>query len=404
MASLAARSAGLLGAVMVVACSADLDEGPPSPASTTSTATGVGGSGGDRPDASAGGTSAGGGPGGRAGGGGAPPTGQGCIVGDFVAYRGNFHAHTSFSDGADEPEDAFAHARDVAGLDIMVVTDHLEQLYLVPPFNRWGVCKTQANAANAPGTFLADCGFEYGSGVDLPLCISTGHNNVFFAPSLFPAIQEDFHDFYDTLVTCSQCVGQFNHPGDESCQHWNFFEYDAAADERIALFELNGGGPAWEMLFQALDAGWHVAPMNNQDNHSANWGTADDRRSGVYLSSLTRDALRQAMLDRRTFASTDRDAAITLMAESACWMGSVLTGYGSVALAAHVEDPVGADGFASLELFGPGQSVLASVDCAGAASCDLSHSVDVVTATYALARAVQADGETLVSAPIWMAP
>ena len=330
--------------------------------------------------------------------------GLGCISGDFEAYRGNFHAHTSYSDGQDEPQDAFDYARNVAGLDIMVVTDHLEQLYLVPPFGRWGACESQADAANAPGTFLADCGYEYGSGMALPACISTGHNNVLFPTTLFPAIQQDFHDFYATFSACPQCIGQFNHPGDESCQHWNQFEYDAVVDERMNLFEFNGDGPVWDMFFQALDAGWHVAPMNNQDNHSANWGTANDHRSGVFLSALTRDALHQALVERRTFMSTDRNATILSMAEGTCWMGSILTGYPSVDLSVHVEDPDGGDGFASLELFGPAKVLLASSDCAGAPSCDLDHTIAVTQATYAVARAVQTDGEVLVAAPVWAAP
>jgi hypothetical protein len=381
------------------------DEPSQEPASTSTSSSSSSGSGGEQPDASAGGAGTGGSlPDGGSGGSGAGPVGQGCITGSFTAYRGNFHAHTSYSDGDDEPQDAFAYARDVAGLDIMMVTDHLEQLYLVPPLNRWGACETQANAANAPGAFLADCGYEYGSGMALPLCVSTGHNNVLFPTGLFPAVQQDFHDFYATFVACAECIGQFNHPGSESCQHWNFFEYDPAVDERMNLFEFNGSGPVWDMFFQALDAGWHVSPMVNQDNHSANWGTASDDRSGVYLSALSRDALRQALLERRTFMSEDANAAIQLMAEDTCWMGSMLSGYPAVELDAHAEDPDGADGFVSLELFGPGQALLASTDCAGAGTCDLTHGITVSAPTYAVARATQSDGQLLVAAPIWLAP
>jgi hypothetical protein len=158
------------------------------------------------------------------------------------------------------------------------------------------------------------------------------------------------------------------------------------------------------MFFQALDAGWHIAPMNNQDNHSANWGTANDHRSGVYLSTLTRDALHQALLERRTFMSTDRNAAIVTKAEDTCWMGSVMTGYSSVSVSAHVEDPDGGDGFDTLELYGPNQALLASTTCGGASTCDLAHTVVVGAATYAVARGVQADGEILIAAPVWMAP
>jgi hypothetical protein len=302
---------------------------------------------------------------GNAGGGGAGGQGgvmaQGCITGSFTAYRGDLHAHTGYSDGEQTPQDAFAMARDVAGLDIMVVTDHVEQLLIPPPVDKWGECQAQADGFNAAGSFVASCGFEYGSGMSLvPPCMSTGHNNVFFADSLFGATQTDFHDFYASLAGCGPCIGQFNHPGDGDCQTWSNFEYDQPADQKLNLLELSGGGPAWDLFFVALDAGWTVSPMNNQDNHSANWGTANNRRSGLYLTELTRDALRQAMLDRRTFSSLDQNASIRMMADDVCWMGSILTQYPAASLSVSVtaEDPDAADGFSAIELYGPAKAAL----------------------------------------------
>ena len=39
-------------------------------------------------------------------------------------YFGNLHSHTSYSDGSGVPQDAYAHARDVAGLDFLAITEH----------------------------------------------------------------------------------------------------------------------------------------------------------------------------------------------------------------------------------------------------------------------------------------
>lgn len=347
-------------------------------------------------------TGGGGGDGG-AGGTGGPPL-AGCITGSFSAFHGNFHAHTSYSDGVDEPEDAFAYARDVAGLDIMMVTDHLEQLYLFPPANRWSECKAQADAANQPTVFIADCGYEYGSGFILPLFQSTGHNNVFFPDSLFPAVQTDFTAFYASLVGCAACIGQFNHPGDEPTQTWSNFQYDAAVDDRMTLFELSGSNQAWDLYFQALDAGWHISPMRNQDNHSANWGTANDDRSGVFLSDLSRAALRQAMLERRSFASEDSDAVVRTMANGSCWMGSMLSGGTTVDLTVSAEDPDPNDGFDIINLYGPGQALLDSYACNGSVPCQATFNVTTATRTYWVARAEQSDGDLLVAAPIWLTP
>jgi len=39
-------------------------------------------------------------------------------------FFGNLHSHTSFSDGSGKPADAYKHARDVAHLDFLAITEH----------------------------------------------------------------------------------------------------------------------------------------------------------------------------------------------------------------------------------------------------------------------------------------
>jgi hypothetical protein len=335
----------------------------------------------------------------------APDTGHrvlaGCIQGSFKPYFGNFHAHTSYSDGKLTPKDAFVHARDVAKLDIMVVTDHLEQLYLPNPDDKYGKCLAQA-AAERSATFLTDCGFEYGSAFT-PWFSSAGHGNVFFSPTLMPAIQLDFHDFYKSIVACPTCVGQFNHPGDEKDQTWNSFEFNAPAQPKMSLFELNAD-PAWDLLFVALDAGWQVSPMYNQDNHSADWGTKNDRRSGVFLAALDLASLAAAFRERRTFASYDRNAVIKVMADDLCWMGSVLKGATSMPLSVEVTDPDASDSFTSIQLYGAKKKLLGSFTCPATGPCQTTFTVTTSQSPYFVVRAEQKDGDFLVAAPVWLAP
>lgn len=331
--------------------------------------------------------------------GGAGPAG--CIEGTFQPYFGNLHSHTGNSDGEGSPSEAYAYARDVAGLDIMVVTDHLEQLYL--GFGMYEGCLDDADAVYVPGSYVTLCGFEYGTGRAPSLIGSTGHNNVFFSPRRFPALQVDFHDFYASLVGCAECVGQYNHPGDSADEHWNHFEYFADVDERMSLFEFNSEGDAWGLFFQALDNGWHVSPAWDQDNHSANWGTANDHRSGFWLATLDRDSLKDAMLRNRSFSTADRNATIRMLAEGTCWMGSVLSGYPLLALEVVADDEDG-EGFSAIELYGPAQTLLETHDCADSAPCTADFSRTVDEAGYVVARALQTDGDILIAGPIWYSP
>jgi hypothetical protein len=323
---------------------------------------------------------------------------SGCISGEFNLARANLHSHTSYSDGEQTPADAFAYARNVADLDVLVVSDHVEQLYFFNPSDRWDLCREQAGTATEPGQFAALCGFEYGSGYGI--LESDGHCNVFFANDLFPAVQLDFHDFYDSLLACPNCIGQFNHPGDESSQHFEHFSYYADVDENMNLYEFNGSGDTWGLYFQALDAGWHVSPVINQDNHAPNWGTANSTRSGLYLSSLTREAVYDAMRARRSFASFDQNASLRVRTNHGCWMGSILTTHTGFDLNAEADDDD--DGFAAIDFWGPGRTLLQSTSCNNQRHCEATYHVAADCDTYVIPVALQSDGETVTAAPFWV--
>jgi len=329
------------------------------------------------------------------------PAMSGCIKGTFKTYFGNYHAHTSYSDGKKTPKDAFKYARDVAKLDVQIITDHLEQLYLPFPMDRWGKCKSQAAAETKAGKFLAACGYEYGSAFTSKLT-SAGHANVFFNPKLMPAVQVNFKDFYKTLAACKTCIGQVNHPGDEKDQHFDKFKYNAAADTRMNLFEFNSK-PAWTWFFVALDNGWHMSPMYNQDNHSANWGTANAKRSGLLMTALDMTSMYKAMAERRTFMTEDKNASI-IMKAGACWMGSILKGASALTLSVAATDADSADAFSTIELYGKGKKLLASYSCKNSNPCNATFPVKAAQSPYFVARAKQKDGNLLVSAPIWLTP
>lgn len=340
-----------------------------------------------------------------------PPQADAAITGCNVAtgqnvYWGNLHAHTAeYSDGSGTVDQAFAYARDTADLDIMVLTDHVEQIILVG--GGYAGYTAKADAWYATGTYLAMAGFEYGSGFSIIPPSSAGHINVFFATSDFGAGDLDYRDFYDHLYSCAGCIGQFNHPGDGTTFRWDDFDYDADAAKRMRLLDFDTPEDPWGQYFDALTKGWSVSPMWNQDNHGADWGTKNDHRSGLWISALDRTQLYDAMLNNRTFATADKKAWIKLLAYGSCWMGSKLRGVTSIPITVEVNDTDNDHGFASIELFGPNRTTpLASQDCAGAMTCTASFNVTVPVppgVTFALARATMTNGAYLVSAPVWAA-
>lgn len=336
-----------------------------------------------------------------------PPAG--CIQGDFFVRFGNFHSHTGNSDGEENPESAFNYGRDSGGLDILAVTDHLEQLYTLYGMADKDLpdCIETAKSLSDQG-FLALCGYEYGSGfevsIETGLNISTGHSNVFFNEKLFPMVQLDFMDYYKTIETCFECVTQFNHPGDESLkQTFGEFEPYEPIFNKMALYEFNGNGEVWDLFFTALSKGWYLSPTYNQDNHSANWGTANDNRTGVYMDEFSMTGLKNSFLQRRTFATSDKNASIKLMAGDICWMGSQLSGVKKIKISVDAADADN-EGFQKIELFDGMKNVIAQKDCENKPVCRLEYDLEIKFPMHILARSTQTDGQFSVSSPLWFIP
>jgi len=331
---------------------------------------------------------------------------EGCIAGDFSVYFGMLHSHSAFSDGRGTPRTAYEHARDEGDLDVFALTDHLELLYLPIPPDKWERLHDIADEFYEPGSYVSLVGFEYSSAFDLPTFVSSGHINVFFSDEMFPIIMLDYHYFYELLLQCPDCLAQFNHPGYGGQTNWDNFEYDPDMDSQINQIELSTWHlDAWPFLFEALDKGWRLSPTWNQDNHDGGWGTEDDHRTGLWLSDLTRESVRDCLRDRRTFSTLDKNASLRFQTAEGCWMGSDLSGTTLATLLVEAVDPDEGDGFASLELWGNGEQLLLDFDCAGNQICELEDTLTLSGAgDYVLVRAVQEDGDLLVSAPIWFGP
>ncbi|MDP6838799.1 MAG: CehA/McbA family metallohydrolase, partial [Planctomycetota bacterium] len=75
----------------------------------------------------------------------------------------DFHGHSNLSDGTGLPQDYFAYARDVAGLDVVALTDHdhFGVLFLDQNPTMWEEIRTEVAAFNAPGRFVTLLGYEW---------------------------------------------------------------------------------------------------------------------------------------------------------------------------------------------------------------------------------------------------
>ena len=105
----------------------------------------------------------------------------------------------------------------------------------------------------------------------------------------------------------------FNHPGREAGRFGEFLHDPALVDRCVSmelfnktedyLFERVAEGRT-SPLVACLDAGWRPGLLGTSDYHGTDWGTPDDRgRAGMYVTSLSRSTIRDAMVGRRFYAT-----------------------------------------------------------------------------------------------------
>lgn len=324
----------------------------------------------------------------------------------WESYKGTLHAHTGFSDGKDDPDRASRYARDKGQLDFFAVTDHLE--YLDPSPTAYAETHRQLDRRNRPGKFVTLAGYEWGGGpISYTPLVWYNHINVIGDPELMP-VAYDLETFYQFLKERPHwVVGQFNHPGTRKkgrmeIDLWDDLAYDARADRRMRLMRCDKGKHDDAAGYiPALDRGWHVSPQSSQDNHDADWGTANKKRTGVWAPELGRREIMKALREMRTFSTSDPDASIRAVADGQWAMGSTLFGWGSHDLEVEVFDGSG-DGYDRIELITLGGEIAETYYPEGLSRASWTVTVDPDGDRWYYFRAFQTDGAELYSAPFFI--
>ncbi len=324
-------------------------------------------------------------------------------------YFGQLHAHTSDSDGAGTVAEAFAGAA-AAGMDFFAVTDHsnsldgADQAVISEDASAvsqiWNLGREAAKAA-ATDTFLPLYGYE------MTWQNGLGHISTFFTPGFQSRNQAEYSQFstaletyYKALATVPGAVSQFNHPGSFYGDFENFGHWSEETSQVMQLLEVSCEGVgSYEAYTRALDLGWQVAPTNNENNHSGQWGAGG--RTVVYADSLTEEAFASALQNRRVYATEDADLEIMYRLEGQLF-GSMLqkrqVGQ-TVTLTAAISDPTD-EAIGKVEVIVDGGAVAVS-ETLETNSGELEWQLSSEYSYYYL-RITQPDGDVAVTAPVWI--
>jgi hypothetical protein len=226
------------------------------------------------------------------------------------------------------PAAHFALAK-ASGYDFYVTSDHSQEAGLNPvsPTNAEWVDTKRAAAEATDASFVALAGYEHsennGPG-------GVGHLNVInsaeYLNALAPGV--DLPNLYKWLKTVTAngdgpVVVSFNHPGPHQYNDWAY--RDPAITGIITLLEVINSNKSihYEGFINALDKGWKVSPVCGNDNHGL-WGiTHHTSRTFVLATNKTKAAILDAMRNRHTYASLDKNIQCCYSVNGAI-MGSTL--------------------------------------------------------------------------------
>lgn len=325
----------------------------------------------------------------------------------YQVYYANLHAHTSYSDGVGTPAEAFAYARDVAQIQVQALTEHNNDTPYSQTAEQYDSLRVAATTFTQDGIFVALAGQEIGSlGSD-----GFGHINVFEASGLDPKNRGDLLGNYE-WIRAQNVPAEFNHPYSGSYSNNSIFNnlyYYPTYDEAVDLIEvINGSYVYLDRYIQALNQGWHVGAVGNQDNHQADWGNrvngnGDIPLTGILADRLDKEGILDALENQRTFAmevSPASDRISLAFRADGHFMGERFsTASPQVYLDVEVS---AATGFRKLDLYRDGllyRSETLGSPASYAWRVDDSLSLG---SHYYFVQATQTDGDRAWSSPIWI--
>jgi hypothetical protein len=356
-------------------------------------------------------------------------------------YFGNLHAHTGLSDGSKDslnsgvskPDGAYLYAKLSQDFDFLGISEHNHySANNNPGFKRpsYPVGLNMANAANQEGTFLALFGMEYGvsSGTNGHVLIYGFNSLLGWEPGNYDIYnaKSNYDSLFRKVKNNSSAFAYLAHPSFSDFSSSGavagalaYAPYNAMYDSAIVGTPLRSGlafsaandysdysqGNYFAYYLQLLSKGYHLGIGYDHDNHYTNFGRSNGGRLVILAPSLTRANLLTAMQQMHFYGSDDQNARIGFDLDGQV-MGSRISGGTYPTLSVTHNDPDGepAD---SIKIWkgandGSGQLPVAvhvslNSNTASFTDYNLQNGVEY----YYFTEIKQADGQWIVTSPIW---
>ncbi|MEA4883107.1 MAG: CehA/McbA family metallohydrolase [Clostridia bacterium] len=341
----------------------------------------------------------------------------------YKLYFGDIHSHSYHSDGTGDADEFFMRCRDLLGMDFCALTDHEYFCQKSIAGYTWAEICQAAASLNSPGEFVVFPGYEW-TGNAHP---GPGHKHVVY-PYDYPPLFTKADSAYDDDHSHDFAI-QVRKSGGLSIPHhtaWSGVDrqyHDADIEPIMEICSAHGANeflqirpipPRDDRYFEGYFTqdlyrqGLKFGLVGGTDNHGLLWhhgtswtsNTSISGLTAVYARDLTREAIWEALLSRRTYATSGAQVVLGFSINGHL-MGS--------------EVKLGNDDSVSLSIQVRGTSPLCKVtvvkdcsdyreyrpeDCRFDAEFDDAAPEDGETVYYI--RVVQNDGHMAWSSPIWV--
>jgi hypothetical protein len=232
----------------------------------------------------------------------------------------DLHGHSKLSDGTQTPEGYFRDARDVAGLDVVALTDHdhwgMQPLALHP--ERWAWIREATARFHQPGRFVTVLGYEWTNWMQ-------GHRHVLYfgdegeiLDSLDPAYDHP-SELWAALRGRPALTFAHHSAGEPVPTNWEV-PPDPELEPVTEIVSVHGSSEAMDSpgllrgpvpgntVRDALDRGYVLGFIGSGDSHDGHPGLAGLASPSAGLAALltddlSREGVREALRARRVYAT-----------------------------------------------------------------------------------------------------
>jgi hypothetical protein len=358
-------------------------------------------------------------------------------------YYGNFHAHSSYSDGNKDntnntPAIDYAFADVSLDMDFLGISEHNHYGAgtKVAEF-RTGPSQADTYTAAHAGSFLALYGMEWGviSGGGHVLVYSnvtdslvgweTGSGtwgssdnyDIYVAKSNYTGADGLF-EIINRRIATKNTFATLAHPNSTDYNNLSGVAYDASADMAVVgaavetgpafSTDVAYGDPSTMSLIgyyqKMLSKGYHLGPLVDHDNHYTTFGRTAHSRTVVIAPTLTKSDLISAMRAMRFYATEDCSIKVDFTIGTKM-MGSIVTARYTPVITAKVMDKVSSaiiSGATIKVMYGvPGSGSTATQIYSGTGNIQFTHAALANLATGYYYLDITYNALRTVTSPIW---